>query len=395
MSAGRAWFGRVRLGWSVLARLRPWLTAVYLAAVLVGAYAAVRGHLPAMAAHVAAIPVRDWATAGLLNLAGLAMSMLAWRLLIGGMGGRLSVADASHIFFLGQLGKYLPGSIWTPAMQSETGCSYGLPRRANLASYVVAVLLSFTTALSVSGLALGTSRSARWFLLTVFSLPLILLLVAMSAAWPRLVASAPGWLATIIPATFPTRGAIGSASLLSAGSWVLHGLQLAVLASAAGIAGEGSPMVGVGAATVGAAAGLVVVFAPAGLGVREALTAAVLGSGAAPAVATTVIASRVVVVVADLAAGAFGVLIGAVRWRHRRRLTSDTGRHRPPSVGASRSVIHRPSLGLGRRPRRAPRIPGQGRPHVDDEPGVDGDVDHLEVGRAGPSTALPSPTERL
>ena len=49
------------------------------------------------------------------------LTLMGWRVLLGDLGTRLPAAPASSIFFVGQLGKYLPGSVWTVVAQAEMG----------------------------------------------------------------------------------------------------------------------------------------------------------------------------------------------------------------------------------------------------------------------------------
>ena len=45
--------------------------------------------------------------------------MLAWRRLLADLGSPLDLAPAARVFFLSQLGKYVPGSIWTVSLPSK------------------------------------------------------------------------------------------------------------------------------------------------------------------------------------------------------------------------------------------------------------------------------------
>jgi uncharacterized membrane protein YbhN (UPF0104 family) len=45
-------------------------------------------------------------------LLGALMSMQVWRALLASLGSPLPVPGTARILFLGQLGKYLPGSVW-------------------------------------------------------------------------------------------------------------------------------------------------------------------------------------------------------------------------------------------------------------------------------------------
>src|SRR5947207_12155933 len=50
---------------------------------------------------------------------GLIASLQTWRSLLASLGSPLPLAAAGRIFFIGQLGKYIPGSVWPVVMQTE------------------------------------------------------------------------------------------------------------------------------------------------------------------------------------------------------------------------------------------------------------------------------------
>ncbi|MHB8451104.1 MAG: hypothetical protein ACYDAQ_11740, partial [Mycobacteriales bacterium] len=50
-----------------------------------------------------------------LTLLGTGATVLPWRAVLADLGSPLSVRPAVRVYFLGQLGKYLPGSLWPVA----------------------------------------------------------------------------------------------------------------------------------------------------------------------------------------------------------------------------------------------------------------------------------------
>ena len=59
--------------------------------------------------------------------------MLAWRRLLADLGSRLPVKVAAQVTFMAQMGKYVPGAIWSFAAQVELGHDYHVPRRRGVA----------------------------------------------------------------------------------------------------------------------------------------------------------------------------------------------------------------------------------------------------------------------
>src|SRR5450830_1136857 len=65
----------------------------------------------------------------LLVLAGLLAQMLSWRALFAGEGSDVpSLRASAQIYYIGQLGKYVPGSVWAVVAQSELGVEHRISR---------------------------------------------------------------------------------------------------------------------------------------------------------------------------------------------------------------------------------------------------------------------------
>ncbi len=73
-------------------------------------------------------PLR-WQSAGCM--------MLAWRRLLADLGSKLPVPVAARVTFMAQLGKYVPGAVWSFAAHVELGHDYDVPRRRGAASVIV------------------------------------------------------------------------------------------------------------------------------------------------------------------------------------------------------------------------------------------------------------------
>lgn len=239
-------------------------------------------------------------------MVGLAMTAAAWRRLLAGLGYLLPVRAAAGVFFVSQIGKYVPGSVWPYLAQARLSRQLDVPGGRAAQAGVTFVLLHLLTGVVVGAprLVLGDDLDARfaWALLVV---PVVLLLVhprvttwlgARAARLMRVeaVGAAPRWADLAVAATW----------LLAA--WAAYGMSLTALVA---------PLEDVGpqdllwltsayalAWSVGfVAAAVLVVAAPAGVGIREVALFAtlngVVGSGAAGVV---VVLSRVVMTLADV-----------------------------------------------------------------------------------------------
>src|SRR5215472_2318767 len=95
-------------------------------------------------------------------LLGLLMSMQAWRALLAGLGSPLPVPGAARVVFLGQLGKYLPGSVWPVLAQMELGTTHRAPRHRSASASVIFMLLGLLTGLLIALVMLPFTRTSPY-----------------------------------------------------------------------------------------------------------------------------------------------------------------------------------------------------------------------------------------
>ena len=283
-------------------RSREVVGALMLALVLVAVTVVVSRNWKAFIESIDKVGVGGVALSLAAALVGVGSTYLQWRSVLIGLGVRFGVAEGARVFFVSQLGKYLPGSIWPIVMQMEAGRSRGANRKTMLAGNLVTVLLSVCVGVVLAGLLLPFSVPAAlhrfWWALA--ALPLLLIL-----AHPR---SLPFLLDRVLKALRRAPLDVqmtGSATMTAFGwsalSWVAFGMHLAVLAAAIGKPSLGLFALSTGGMALAVSAGILFLPAPAGAGMREIVLGyvlvAVLTSGQVVAV---VIASRVILVLADL-----------------------------------------------------------------------------------------------
>lgn len=266
------------------------------------------------------------------SLANVALSGASWRSVMGDLGSKLPVGAASRVFFVGQLGRYIPGSVFQFVAQAELARDHGVPRRRTGSALVVALLVSLTTAsLIITGvlpLALHGRAIAGWewtgWLRWTTPLLLVLLVPAVTnrllALLLRLARQEP------LEHRVTARGLLASAGWAMA-SWVAVGLQVFVLARAVGSDwSTGSTLaLALGGYVVAWMVGFFVVLAPAGAGARELVLGAVLGLAlGGGGAAVVVLGSRVLLTLSDLLL-AFAALAG-----HRAELAAKVRAARDP-----------------------------------------------------------------
>jgi glycosyltransferase 2 family protein len=255
-------------------------------------------------------------------LAGIWGTFLSWRAGLSDLGAPLPLAAGMRVFYLGQLGKYLPGSIWPAVTQMRLGRDYQVPQRASGAAVVVFMLVVIGTGLLV-GLPVvpllgdGAADQYHWMLLV---LPAAVLLAAPPVL-NRLIALALR-LARRPPLPAPlSLGGILRVAGWSIAAWLCYGVQVFVLARQLGATGGWLLLVQcTGAFAVAFASGPLLLVVPAGAGVREAALLLLLGPTiTAPRAAVVAVVSRLLFIVGDLAWAGAAVLAARRRAATARR----------------------------------------------------------------------------
>jgi hypothetical protein len=278
-----------------------------------------------------ALPRVGWLRFVLSAVAALVAGLLlaaGWRVLLTDMAAmgpdrvaavehnRLGGVESVAVYSASQLGKYIPGSVWPVVAQLSLARRHGIQRRTVVAAFFMQLLLLLVSAIVVAGITLPWVNSeelrSRWWLVLLV-LPACLLLVP--AVQRRLLGAAGRLLRRDLGVRLPSHRALAVALVVSVATYVTFGLHLALLAWPLSPDSAVPVLVqSVGAFALAWSVGFVVVFAPAGLGVREVVLTVTMGSVLADADAIAVaVLSRTAIVLADLALGLFGVAIFSLR----------------------------------------------------------------------------------
>jgi len=246
------------------------------------------------------------------TLANLVTTGLGWREVLADLGSRLPFSVATRVFFVGQVGKYVPGSLWPIVVQAEMAGAYGVPRRRTASASLVLLLLGAASALLVVLACLPfvpavAENDFGWAVLLVVPMLVVLhpaVLGRVLDRGMRLLGRPPLGQGTTLRGT-------AAATAWTVLAWVAAGLQVWVLAVALGApAGARSLALCIGGYALAWAVGLLVVVAPAGAGARELALAAVLSSILdGGAVVVVVLLSRVLFTLADLGLAGLGLLL--------------------------------------------------------------------------------------
>ncbi|MGX1933421.1 lysylphosphatidylglycerol synthase domain-containing protein [Microbacterium resistens] len=316
--------------------VRMVLTWTAVAAVFVAAGFAVRANGRAVTAALGSYEPVHVALAGVVVLAGILCSALGWHALLDSLGTRVRFRRAAPLYFVGMLGKYVPGSVWAYVLQIALARRAGIRRTQTLATTLANVAV-----VAVSGLAVGIltipelsgQPAYRPYLWLFVFVPVIVVLL-IPAVFNRLLL-----LALRLVRVAPPDAVLRLVPLLRAAGWSalgygLFGLHLWLLLPPH--AADGSALLlCIGSMGLAMIASLVFFILPAGLGAREAVIVAVLapavGTGAALAAA---LVSRLLFTVGDLALAGGALGVGAVL-RGRARREGATGRVSIPASPAT------------------------------------------------------------
>ena len=279
---------------------------------MVGAFAwALAGQWSDIAAALTDQPPAALVGSLVVALAGVYLSFLLWRGTLAALGSPLPLRPAARLFFVTQLGKYLPGAVWPILAQMRMGREHLVPRQRMALAFLLTLGLATVVGalLGVAALPALLRAEGRVVLLGLLVVPLLVLLLVPRVI-NRLLGTGlrllrrPGLDAPLLGRDV-ARG-VGSAVLF----WLVYGSHVWLLAVGLGADPLESFPVALGGFAIAFSLGPLLVVLPAGAGVREAvlvvLLSGVLSTPEATAVALT---SRGILMLVDglLALGAVAV----------------------------------------------------------------------------------------
>ena len=287
---------------SALRKASPLIRAVFLTAVVIAGAIYIYGERQAISDAFARIDGATLFLALLAALAHVAVSYGAWRAVL--LEPPASPARAARIFFIGQLGKYLPGGIWSFLALAEFAKDAGLTARSTFSAALLGLLASIVAGAILAPFAYPWEASAILLAIGVSVVAFVLAPLALRIAAPMLGRMAQHFV-------LPPMRAFNLSVLVSIAIWTAGGAILMVLAHGIGADDGSLGLAGYGAIYALAwIAGFVVFIAPAGVGAREGAMVAMLSAhmGLSEAVAIALLA-RVLVTLADFALGGLALAI--------------------------------------------------------------------------------------
>jgi hypothetical protein len=234
----------------------------------------------------------------------------AWRRVLAGWGDRLDFREAAFIWTVSNLGRYVPGKVWTiaglAALARRAGAGIGTATASSITMQALAVATGAAVAVPVL-----TGKAETWMVAAAVALGTTM--VAVVAWKPTGV-----WVLRILGGggpdshSLPVGTAVLAASATMA-SWITHGTAFWLLSC--GILSDQSlgPGTAITVFAAGYLLGLLALFAPGGIGVREAVLVTLLTPvvGAGNAVVMSVF-SRLYLTVMEV--GVAGAMVVSQEW---------------------------------------------------------------------------------
>lgn len=256
-----------------------------------------------------------WRIAGSAGLVLMSYAVLigTWRAMVTAWGARVASGTAARIWFISNLGRYVPGKVWQLGAMGAMAHRAGVPPVVAAGSAIVISLVNVVVGFAIVG-ATGASLVGS-VVPGAGVVPVVLAVSAMAAlvvALPwllppltrlgfRLARREPPGGATTLPPS-----AIWVAALGCGVAWVLYGLAFRELTIGVLGAASGDASAYVAVFTLSYLLGFVALFAPGGIGVREVSMATLLvaaGLAAGPEAALLVVVSRLWLTVLEIVPG--------------------------------------------------------------------------------------------
>jgi len=244
-----------------------------------------------------------------VGLVGMAQIGLGWRRCLALLGGQPPppVGDSLYWYFVGQLGKYIPGGIWPVVGRSEMARQGGVSGQQSYASTLVSLGVTYLAAILLTVALLpwtqfgggGDEVISRSWVLVLLPIGLVvlqpavmmrLLLFMQRISGRRIRITPPPWL-TMVRLLFRHIPA-----------WLAIGLATWAVGVALDAPGELSNVIF--ATSLSWVVGFVIIPVPGGIGVREAVFVAAATSLPSALAATVALTARLLFIAVDLTGAA-------------------------------------------------------------------------------------------
>jgi len=255
------------------------------------------------------------AAATLLVLVTYGLLIEGWRRVLVAWDSHLPFSDAARIWFLSNLGKYVPGNIWSLTAMGVMARRKGLSALAAAGSSVIMQTVSLATGTAIV-MVTGAKLLGQPLLVGAAVAGLVVLLLLAPRFLPPLAAWVGNLIGrTILPPSIPATS-IWTAAVASSLSWLFYGLAFRLFVQGLLGSAPGEVSSYIAAYTAAYILGFISPIAPAGLGVRELTLAAFmtqLGLASEADAALVAIAARLWLTIVELVPSGLYIAVGATR----------------------------------------------------------------------------------
>ena len=243
-----------------------------------------------------------------LGLIGMAIIGLSWNRLLALLDRPIPTGVALRSYFVGQLGKYVPGGVWAVVGRGEWARRHGVTGMAAYSSTVLSMVTAYLGAAVLAVVVVPLSAPLR----EVHPLSLLVMAVGVIGV-PLLHPRVMGWalrvLRRVTGRTLELRLPPFHSSLavvaVQVVTWLAIGTGTWLIAR--GLGAELTWLVAVAATCTSWVIGMLVVPVPGGIGVREGALVALLSD--VPEAAAIALAARLVAVAVDAAGAAVTTMV--------------------------------------------------------------------------------------
>ena len=259
----------------------------------------------------------DWGAIGIsaaIVLVSYAVLIETWRRTVSAWGEKLEWRDAARIWFISNLGRYLPGKVWQLGAMSAMAHAKGISPLAAAGSALVVNLVNVIAGIAVVAVAGAEHLQARG---AAIALAIVLGAGCFATPWilPRLGTLASFVLRRSFEVPVLPQRALWTAALGCVVAWTLYGTAFRILVRGLLGSAPGSLASYIAVFTGSYLVGYIAIFAPGGIGVREQSLVSSLGRLALPVGAPGIVAvaSRLWLTVLEILPGVVLLAVSVMR----------------------------------------------------------------------------------
>lgn len=309
-------------------RRRAWMIvqAVLLVATLAWAARALASRWDELRASAATTHVQwTWVLlASAIVLGTYAMLIQSWRMLLSGWGSTLPFKSAARIWTIANLGRYVPGKVWSIGALGILAKREGVSGIAATGAAILGTLLNIGAGIGIMSLSgtrvLGVFKPWLQTVATAFSIAFVIGTLLLPRLLPPVLDRLARWRGLPPQDRHLPARTLWLATGINALSWVMYGVAFAAFSKGVAPQVVASIPLFIVIWTSSYVGGYLVLYAPGGIGAREAV---LIGGLVALGLATTgdaallSLASRLWLTVLEILPGLLALLISPIGSRLR------------------------------------------------------------------------------